>query len=170
MLRYARILMRGVMQRPLGVTLLAVLSFLLSFLAALNTLAEGVLPPGALSFIPRVTAMVLYLLGRIEGCGSHALGALALFLEIRMHLVFATYFLIAVLYGAIGLGLVKLQNWARWLVIALCILELTMAAVGYAVPRFLVLRLGSFGMAFDVAALIFLFQPKVKEVFEAGTN
>lgn len=158
------------MQRPTGVTLLAVLSFLVSFLAALSTLAEGVLPPGALSFLPRVTAQVLYLLGRIEGCGSHALGALAVFLQIDMNLIFVAYFPIAVLYGAIGLGLLKLQNWARWLIIALCILELIGTAVGYAVPRFLVLRLGSLGLAIDVAALIFLFQPKVKEVFEAGVN
>jgi hypothetical protein len=157
------------MDRPGGVTLLAVLSFLLSFLAALQAL-PGLLPLGTLSFLPRVTAMVLYLLGRIEGCGSHALGALAVFLQIRMNLIFVPYLVIAVLYGAIGLGLLKLQNWARWLVIALCILELIGAAVGYSVPRFLLLRLGILGMAIDVAALIFLFQPKVKEVFDAGAT
>ena len=158
------------MQRPLAVTLLAILSLLVSFLAALRTLVEGLLPSGALSSLPRITAQVLYLLGRIEGCGSHALGALAVFMQIDMNLIFVAYFPIAVLYGAIGLGLLKLQNWARWLVIALCILELIGAAVGYAVPRFLMLRLGSLGMAIDVAALIFLFRPKVKEVFEAGAN
>ncbi|HWZ56024.1 MAG TPA: hypothetical protein VNZ63_08135 [Verrucomicrobiae bacterium] len=157
------------MDRPGGVTLLAVLSFLLSFLAALQAL-PGLLPLGTLSFLPRVTAMVLYLLGRIEGCGSHALGALAVFLQIRMNLIFVPYLVIAVLYGAIGLGLLKLQNWARWLVIALCILELIGAAVGYSVPRFLLLRLGILGMAIDVAVLIFLFQPKVKEVFDAGAT
>ena len=157
------------MDRPGGVTLLAVLSFLLSFLAALQAL-PGLLPLGTLSFLPRVTAMVLYLLGRIEGCGSHALGALAVFLQIRMNLIFVPYLVIAVLYGAIGLGLLKLQNWARWLVIALCILELIGAAVGYSVPRFLLLRLGILGMAIDVAALTFLFQPKVKEVFDAGAT
>jgi hypothetical protein len=102
------------MDRPGGVTLLAVLSFLLSFLAALQAL-PGLLPLGTLSFLPRVTAMVLYLLGRIEGCGSHALGALAVFLQIRMNLIFVPYLVIAVLYGAIGLGLLKLQNWrAGW--------------------------------------------------------
>jgi hypothetical protein len=157
------------MQRPTGVTILAGLSFLLSFVAALHTLLEGLLPLGAIS-VPPPIPQVLYLFGMIAGCGSQALGDLVVFLQIRMKLIFVPYLVIAVLYGAIGLGLLKLQNWARWLVIALCIIELIGAAGGYAVPRFLLLRLGILGMAIDVAALIFLFQPKVKEVFEAGAN
>jgi hypothetical protein len=153
------------MKRPLGVTLLAVLSFVV----ALHMLLAGLVLLGA-SFLPQITTLIFYLFGMIAACGSHALGALMLFLAIPPNLFFITEFLIAVLYGAIGLGLLKLQNWARWLVIALCTLELIMAAVGYAVPRFLLLRMGILGMAIDVAALIFLFQPKVKEVFEAGAN
>jgi|SRR6266851_2509355 hypothetical protein len=157
------------MKRPLGVTLLAVLSFVV----ALHTLLAGLVFLGALhgaSFLPQITTLVMYLFGMIEGCGSRALGALALFLPIPPNLFFITEFLIVVLYGAIGLGLLKLRNWARWLVIALCILDLIGAAVGYAVPRFLLLRMGIFGMAIDVAALILLFQPKVKEIFEADAN
>lgn len=153
------------MQRPTGVTILAVLSFL----AALNMLLGGLALLGA-SFLPQITTLVMYLLGMIAGCGSHALAPLALILQIPLNLIFVAYFLIAALYVAVGLGLLKLQNWARWLVIALCILELIMAAVGYAVPRFFLLRLGILGMTIDAAALIFLFQPKVKEVFETGAN
>jgi hypothetical protein len=44
------------------------------------------------------------LFGMIAGCGSHALGALA---QIPLNLIFVTYFLSAVLYGAIGLGLLS---------------------------------------------------------------
>jgi hypothetical protein len=153
------------MKRPLGVTLLAVLSFV----AALHTLLAGLVLLGA-SFLPQITTLVMYLFGMIAGCGSQALGALALFLPIPPNLFFIPEFLIAVLYGAIGLGLLKLRNWARRLVIVLCIIELIGAAVGYAVPRFLLLRLGILGIAIDVAALVFLFQSKVKEVFEAGAN
>jgi hypothetical protein len=153
------------MDRPAGVTRLAVLSFL----NALNMLLAGLVLIGA-SFIPQIATLIFYLLGMIAGCGSHALGAPALMLQIPSNLFFIAEFLIAVLYAAIGFGLLKLQNWARWLVIALCILEVILAVVGYAVPRFLLLRLGIVGMVIDVAALIFLFQPKVKGVFEAGAN
>jgi len=159
-------------ERPCGVTLLAVLSFLtaLNALLAGILLLAGLLDLRAISFLLQIATLVMYLFGMIAGCGSHALAALALFLQIPPNLFFIPEFLIAVLYGAIGLGLLRLRNWARWLVIALCILELIMAAVGYSTPRFLLLRLGIPGMAIDVAALIFLFQPKVKEVFEAGAN
>ena len=160
------------MERPRGVTLLAVLSFL----TALNALLAGILLVAAfldlraISFLLQIAAAVMHLFDMIAGCGSHALAALALMLQIPLNLIFVTYFLSAVLYSAIGLGLLRLRNWARWLVIALCILELIMAAVGYSAPRFLLLRLGILGMAIDVAAMIFLFQPKVKEAFEAGAN
>jgi hypothetical protein len=136
------------MERPTGVTLLAVLSFL----AALNALLAGLMPLGALSFLPQITTLVMALFGMIAGCGSHVLAALALFLPIPLNLIFVTYFLSAVLYGAIGRGLLKVQNWARWLVIALCTLEVIGAAVGYAAPRFLLLRVGLLTMAIDVAA------------------
>ena len=63
-----------------------------------------------------------------------------------------------------------MQNGAGWLVIALGTLELMGAAVGYAVPRLLLLGLGLLSLVIDVAALAFLFQPKAKEVFEAGAN
>ena len=160
------------MERPRGVTILAVLSFL----AALNTLLGGILLLAgfldlrAISFLLQIVTLVMYLFGMIAGCGSHALGVLTLVLQIPPNLIFLAYFLFPVLFGAIGFGLLKLQNWARWLVIALCILELIMAAVGYAVPRFLLLRMGILGMAIDVAALVFLFQANVKEAFEAGAN
>jgi hypothetical protein len=154
------------MERPPGVTLLAVLSFL----AALHTLLAGLLLLDALSFLPQIATLVMALFGMIAGCGSRALGALALVLQIPLNLIFVTDFLTAAFYGAIGLGLLKLQNWARWLVIALCTLELIGAAVGYAVPRFLLLRLGLLSTVIDVAVLVFLFQPKAKEVFEAGAN
>ncbi|SRR5260370_19384708 len=160
------------MERPRGVTLLAVPSFLTALNALFGgiLLLAGLLDLRAISFLLQIATLVMYLFGMIQGCGSHALGAMALILPIPLNLIFVTSFLSAVLYGAIGLGLLRLRNWARWLVIALCILELIMAAVGYSTPRFLLLRLGILGMAIDVAALIFLFQPKVKEVFEAGAN
>jgi hypothetical protein len=153
------------MKRPTGVILLAVLSFAIAF----HMLLAGLVLLGA-SFLPQITTLIFYLLGIISGCGSNILGALALMLQIPPNLFFIVEFLIAVLYAAVGFGLLKMQNWARRLVIALCIMELIMAAVGYAVRRFLLLRVGILGMAIDVAALVFLFKPKVKEVFETGAN
>jgi hypothetical protein len=153
------------MDRPAGVTGLAVLSFL----NALHMLLAALVLLGA-SFIPQIATLIFYLLGMIAGCGANTLGALALMLQIPPNLFFITEFLIAVLYAAVGFGLLKMQKWARRLVVALCILELIMAAVGYAVPRFLLLRVSILGMAIDVAALVFLLKPKVKEVFETGAN
>ena len=153
------------MERPRGVTLLAVLNFV----AALNTLIAGLVLLGA-SFLPQMTTLVMVLFGMLAGCGSHAIGVLALMLPIPLNLFFVTNFLSAALYAAIGFGLLRLQNWARRVVIALCIIELIGAVVGYGVPRFLLLRMGILGIAIDVAALIFLFKPKVKEAFEAGAN
>jgi hypothetical protein len=121
---------------------------------------------GALSFLPQIATLVMALFGMIAGCGSHALGALA---QIPLNLIFVTYFLSAVLYGAIGLGLLSCRiGRAGWSL--LLHPRAHGAAVGYAVPRLLLLGLGLLSLVIDVAALAFLFQPKAKEVFEAGAN
>jgi hypothetical protein len=93
-------------ERPRGVTLLAVLSFLtaLNALLAGILLLAGLLDLRAISFLLQIATLVMYLFGMIAGCGSHALAALALFLQIPPNLFFIPEFLIAVLYGAIGLG------------------------------------------------------------------
>lgn len=152
------------MQRPAGVTILAVLSFL----AALEMLLAGLALLG--TPLPQITTLVFAVLSMIAGCGSHALGVLALILPVPLNLIFVTDFLGTTLFAAVGFGLLKLQNWARWLVIAFCTVELIMAAVGYTVPRFLLLRMGILNMAIDAGALIFLFQPKVKGVFGSGAD
>jgi hypothetical protein len=152
------------MQRPTGVTILAVLTFVI----ALDILVSGLLLLGRGSFLPQFSVWVLALFTMIASCGSHALGALALVLQVAPNLLPGIFFMMALLYAIIGVGLLKIQNWARWLVIVLAIFELATTAIGYAIPRFLLFRQNLIGVAIDVAFLIFLFQPKTKETFGAG--
>jgi hypothetical protein len=153
------------MQRPTGVTILAILSFVI----ALHMLVGGLLILGVGSFLFPLFSLVLVLFNMISSCGSHALAALALVL-VPLNLILGIYFLIALLYAAIGIGILGMRSWVRWLVIVLAIFELTSAVLGYAILRFFLFRLGTIGIAIDVAVLIFLFQPKVKKTFKAGAH
>jgi hypothetical protein len=153
------------MQRPTGVTILAVLSFVI----ALYMVVGGLILLGEGSFLPLPLSWIMALLSMISSCGSQALGAIMLVLVVP-RLYFGIEFTMALLYVAIGVGIFGMRNWARWLVIVLAIFELAAAVAGYAIQPFALFRVDVIGMAIDVAVLTFLFQPKVKETFGAGAH
>jgi hypothetical protein len=78
------------------------------------------------------------------------------------------YLSLALLYLAIGAGLWRLQNWARWLLIIRTAFELVAAAIGFASPHFPFFRQTTIAIAINVAILIYLFRADAKQVF--GTS
>jgi hypothetical protein len=140
------------MQRPTGVTVLAVLAFIGAAFCLL----------GALFFMIGGAAM--------SQLGGSSMGGGAMFAGLgALAGVFILGF--AVLYAVVGFGLWKLQNWAR-------ILALIGAAVGTLIgllrilgalahfhPGIVVLNL--IVCAFDIWILTYLLKPHVKQAFGA---
>jgi hypothetical protein len=140
------------MHRPTGVTIIAVLAFIGSGLCALG--AIGALLGGALlsgmSSYPR--------LGALAGVGA---------VMIAIFLVG-----IGILDVFIGLGLLKLQNWARIFTIVFAMLGLLATLFSLVSPF---ARLHVFFYAFilreiitaaiEIWILVYLFQPHVKQAF-----
>jgi len=155
------------MQRPTGVTVLAVLSFVFALAILLSILGSG-LPLGGGSFLPRLSFWVANLLSQVADWGSHAVVALALALPVPPNLIFGIYILMALLCAAIGMGFLRMRNWARLLMMALASFELATAVVGYASPRFLIFRQTPIAIAIHVAVLVYLFRPKINQVFAAS--
>lgn len=139
------------MQRPTGVTILAVLAFIgagLLALLALSLLFVG----GAL-----MARMGGRPLGMIGGIGATFL---AVFL-----------FGLAVVYAFIGNGLLKLRNWARVLTIVLAGLS---ALVNGLALLHMMMPMRPFFMfnhfvftAIDVWIVVYLLQPPIKQAFGA---
>src|ERR1700739_3391845 len=134
------------MGRPTGVTILAVLSFVV----ALVLFGNALLLMGGGSFLKQLMSLI---------AGLH----------ITPHLFFWFYCMMAVLYVAIGLGFLRVQNWARLVVVILSIFGLATTALGYAAPRLIIFRQSPIDLAIDIVVLIYLFWPKVKQVFGTGT-
>jgi len=139
------------MQRPTGVTILAVLAFIAGVflvVAALLSLLGGAL----------VSTLGSSHMGLIAGLGA---AVVAIF-----------FLLLAVLEVVIGVGLLKLRNWARIVTIVLVGLSL-LGSVGSIFSPFahmhvfllifLIRRLAF--AAIDVWILWYLFQPHVKQAF-----
>jgi hypothetical protein len=153
------------MRRPTGVTILAVLSFLV----ALVLFGNALLLMGGGSFLKQLMSWIAVASNLLADWGSHAvLGSLILGLHITPHLFFWFYCMMAVLYVAIGLGFLRVQNWARLLVIILSIFGLATTALAYATPRLIIFRQSPIDLVIDIVVLIYLFWPKVKQVFGAG--
>jgi len=139
------------MERPTGVTILAVLTFLgaaFLALAAIIFLAGGAMLSQAMASG----------FGAIAGVGAA---------------VIAVVFLVfAVLYVAVGMGMLKLQNWARIVTIILVGLGLLSAAAGVLLSFahfrlfFLVRELIVLGI--DIWIIAYLFRPHVKQAFGAS--
>ena len=129
------------MQRPRGVTLIVVLDFIGAAICLLVALAGFV--GGS------------FLAGVLSQGTSGLSGSVA-----------AAFLIGALIYGLMGFGLIKLQNWARILTIVLTILG-TLGSVGNLV------RFGVHGLVFVQAIFLvyyiwvvwYLFQPHVKAVF-----
>lgn len=136
------------MDRPTGVTILAALSFFAGGLVLLIAL-------GALLGAAVVASVFATLPASVAG--------------IAAIIVAVVCFFFAALYGANGVGLLKLQNWARVLTIILIILGLLSAILGVfgALAHFrviLVIR-QLIVVGIDLWILMYLNKPHVKQAF-----
>jgi hypothetical protein len=136
------------MVRPAGVTILAVLGFLgaaFSLMAGMMIFAGG-------AMVSRMSGTPL---GMMAGVGGVIIATACV--------IFAVFYII------MSIGLLKLQNWARMILIVLLFLGLLSSAFG------LLLALAHFHMFFffwraiiaavQVWILLYLFQPNVKQAF-----
>ena len=139
------------MERPAGVTILAVLGFLSAGLLVVTALVMFV----SATFLANMATRPGF--GMLAGSG----GA-----------IFAVAFLVsAAFYLVGGIGLWKLQNWARILVIILCGLGVLLNGLGLltALLHFQVLSVlvGAIVVAILVWILLYLLKPHVKQAFGA---
>ncbi|HEV2490569.1 MAG TPA: hypothetical protein VGT03_12240 [Candidatus Acidoferrales bacterium] len=142
------------MARPTGVTILAVLSFICSALllsAAVGTLLMGTVGLAAMSGKGAALGDPLAMLGAFAG---------------------VMFLVLAALYIACGVGLLKLANWARMLTVVLVALGLLFALMGV-FKAMMPLMIGALiwqliVIAIDVWILMYLFKPHVKQAFGAA--
>jgi hypothetical protein len=140
------------MERPTGVTILAVLALIGAGLLVLSAL--GVLLGGAM--IANMAARPGY--GMMAGIGGAIIGA---------------FFLgFAALYAVLGVGFLKLQNWARVLAIILCGLGVLFNALGIltGLLHFHPLQMFSqvISLAVNLWIALYLLKPHVKQAFGAS--
>ena len=139
------------MERPTGVTILAVVAFIMGGFSALGGL--GIMLGGAaLSHMANSGG-----LGMLAGVGGAVLGAIFLG--------------VAVIYIVDAVGLLKVANWARILTVVLVALHLLRSAFGLLRTVTHVHPIGLFFTlifaAVDVWILVYLFKPEVKQAFGA---
>jgi len=140
------------MERPTGVTIIAVLYFL----------GAACLGLAGLGFI--VGGSVISAMARSGGPGAAIFAAGGVFIG-GICLVFA------ILDAALGVGFIKLQNWARILAIVLTVIGVLFGLLGLMT---LMVHFAIFGMAIrlivlaiQVWILAYLFKPHVKQAFGA---
>jgi hypothetical protein len=139
------------MERPTGVTILAVLGFIATGLLVLAAL--GVLLGGAM--VANMAARPG--MGMIAGIGGAIIGVALLGF--------------AVLYAVVGFAFLKLQNWARLLVIVLCGLGALFNGLGVLTALFhfhvVVVTVRAIIVAVDLWVALYLLKPHVKQAFGA---
>jgi hypothetical protein len=139
------------MERPTGVTILAVLAFIGT--GCLVLAALGVLLGGAM--IANMAARPG--MGMAAGIGGAVIGV--------------SFLVIAILYAAVGIGFLKLQNWARILTIVLCGLGALLNFLGIFAgllhfhPLVVVWRI--ILLAVNLWIVVYLLKPHVKQAFGA---
>ncbi|MGA8765901.1 MAG: hypothetical protein WB559_02685 [Candidatus Acidiferrales bacterium] len=137
------------MERPTGVTILAVLAFIGTGLLTLAALA--VLLGGAI--VANMAARPQFAM--LAGIGGAVVGVMLLG--------------VAVLYVALGIGLWKLLNWARILLIVLCGLGVVFNALGLlsALVHFhpVLVFWRAIIVAVDLWIALYLLKPHVKQAF-----
>jgi hypothetical protein len=153
------------MQRPTGVTILAVAMFLgIPYL-----LAAALFLVGGGAFLGGIPIVLMNSISLFVDWPVHAL--MVFFLQFRIAtnpaVLVVFYCILVLLYLTVGVGLLRLRNWARFAGIVLAILNLGVAMIGYAGPRMLLFRQSIISMVIEVAILIYLFRPKVREAFGA---
>ena len=139
------------MERPAGVTILAVVAFILGGFSAMAAL--GMALGGAV--LSRMASGGG--LGMLASLGGAVLGAI--------------FFGFAAIYIVDAVGLLKLANWARILTVVLVALHLLRSAFGLLRAVAHVHPIGLFFTlvfaAVDVWILVYLFKPDVKQAFGA---
>jgi hypothetical protein len=142
------------MQRPTGVTILAVLCFLgaaVLLMAAMLFMVGGVLLSHVIATGPGAEWLV--------GLGGAVVGG--------------TLLVIGILDLVMGIGFLKLQNWARILMIIFVALSVLgsggglLFMFGHFLPLLMFRHVVT--VAIDIWILIYLFQPHVKQAFGAGS-
>jgi hypothetical protein len=142
------------MQRPTGVTILAVLCFLgaaFLLMAAAFATAGGALLSHMMATGPGA--------GLLFGLGGALVGGV--------------FLVIGILDLVVGIGFLKLQNWARILMIVFVGLSVLgsgggmLFLFGHFLPLLMFRHIVS--VAIDIWILIYLFQPHVKQAFGAGS-
>jgi uncharacterized membrane protein (DUF2068 family) len=136
------------MERPVGVTILAVLGFL----GAAFTLMAGLAIFAGGAMISRMAGTPVGMLAGIGGA-----------------IIAATFLVFAVLYVIVSVGLLKLQNWARVILIVLIFLGLLSSAFGLLTALMHIHMFLFFWRAIIAAIqvwiLLYLFKPHVKQAF-----
>jgi uncharacterized membrane protein (DUF2068 family) len=133
-------------ERPAGVTILALLCFIAGGSFPFETRAFG-------SWLSHPLAS--FLMNPIAG--------MVVIVYLAAALVQAGFFI------AIGIGLLKMKNWARVVLIVLCLIALPFAVLGLmgSLTHADASSLGSLVIMIAIAAsmLVYLFKSRVKEVF-----
>jgi hypothetical protein len=139
------------MERPTGVTILALLAFVGTGLSVLGAL--GVLLGGAM--VANMAARPG--MGMLAGTVGAVIGVVLLG--------------VAILYAVVGIGFLKLQNWARILVLVLCGLGVLFNGLGLLGALFhfsvLVVVWRVIAVAIDLWIVLYLLKPHVKQAFGA---
>ncbi len=142
------------MERPTGVTVLAILAFIGAVFAVLGALLMFV-GGAALTALGGRGTMGLAMLG---GMGAAVAGVFCLFL--------------GVVYGVVGYGLWTLQNWGRVIALVLIAIGLVFAALGVLTSlvhfRIGILLWQLIVGAIDVWIITYLLKPHVKQAFGAA--
>lgn len=133
-------------RRPPGVTILALFCFIVG---------------GSFAFGMRFFGS--WLSHPVAGFLIHPIAGIVIIVGLAAALVQSGIFIV------IGIGLLKMQNWARLSLIVLGLIVLTFAVLGLvgSVMRVAVSGLGSLVVVIAIAAsmLVYLFKPRVKEMF-----
>jgi hypothetical protein len=145
------------MQRPTGVTVIAILQFL----------GAGVLLLGGLVFMLGMGAIgaLMAQRGNASGLSMGMLAGMGAVIGVVM-IVFA------VLYGVVGYGMWNLKNWARIVTLVFTVLGAMIQLFGLlsSLLHFHIFALiwGSFWLGIHGLVIWYLLQPNVVQAFEGG--
>ena len=143
------------MERPVGVTILAVLYFIFAALTAIASI---------LSFVGGS------MLSGLAGSSSPAAGA-GVLLAMGGAVIGVICLVVAAIDFALGYGFIKLQNWARILAIVFLGISVIFGLLGLVgiLTHMAVFQLVFQGviLAIEIWILVYLFKPHVKQAFGA---
>ena len=150
------------MNRPVGVTIIAVLQFLGA--AGLVLLGIAMILGGSM-----IGAMLTSAMGQNSQIPGGSLTGIMAGLGAVVAVVF---FVFAAISALLGWGMLTLKNWARIITMVLCCIGLLFGALGllFGLLRFSIfsLMISIIRLAINGLILWYLLQPDVKAAFEGG--